>query len=283
MKCPLKIFCEIDSKHCLTYLPDRLIFQHLGLSPFHAWLATFEYGLSASYIHFANIERDSSSIEVAKSAKKIRRFSECLLRRKLRNHLEKANTQITSYEAVNTALDEYVKMVESQGNELFRIIVASKYGNVELAGKVGGLLAKATELDTLIQSRDDNEVQNKYNPLCTTAELEKARDMMINCRQELVSILGETVRNEHLCRKSIITKLGKIPVYSLMRIGLLAVPLLIAHFTSAHSGMSHNYTTAGSDCNGLDDVKKTLDNILNGPCGLWLAAICCLGLLSGDR
>lgn len=217
MKCPLKIFRDINPKYCLTYLPDRLMFQSFGLSPLYAWIATFEYGLAAGYIHCSNIERDCIYVNIVMNAKKTKQIIRNFLGEQLRKHLKKADLLIAEYEARDASLDEYIDMVEAQGNKLFKIIVAPKHGNVNLAGKVGGLLAKLTDLDTLIQNRDYNVANNRYNPIKNVGNLQKAQEMINDCREELINILGKFINKETLCANSLIAKFEKVPIPAFVR------------------------------------------------------------------
>ncbi|MBU0959335.1 MAG: hypothetical protein KKB31_05310, partial [Nanoarchaeota archaeon] len=119
MKCPLKIVAPIDVKYCISYLPDRLMFKSFGLSSFNSLISTFEYGLSAGYIHFANLERDCSSLDTLVNAQKTKDFCRRFLRKPLRLHLKNADRQITTYEKNNALLEEYILMVGNNGQELF--------------------------------------------------------------------------------------------------------------------------------------------------------------------
>lgn len=234
MECPLRLFANINRRYCRTYLPDRVLFKQLGLSSFNSLLATIEYGISLGYISFANCERDETNIKIKSEAQKIKSVFERALRKPLRLHLQRSNAQIENYESRNTTFDEYMEMIGDGGENLFRLIVEPKRGEVDQAALIGRLLAQTTSLDNMIKSRHMNKADGHYNALISELEFMKGKELLSTNLERIRKLLGNVVNNDHLNRISYVPRFEKLPVGSivnkvLMITSTMMTPLLFKY------------------------------------------------------
>lgn len=202
MKCELIDTFKFKKKYCRTLLPERLMFQHFGLTPKQAFKAAIEYFAGVGYIFFGNAQRDSASRLKRLKGRLGKQVVRAFMSPGVQSVVMGSDRKIGSYEAEDVSLEKYVSMIHDCGEDFYASIVEPKGGNYELAGKFGGTLAALTTLDDMVSHRDYDLAKQRYNPLRTESDIERAKEMLEEYQAVARQIMEGVLNNDTLAEQT---------------------------------------------------------------------------------